>query len=272
MHYCNWFIYFDNKQRFSQDFPTRGEVFNFDVGDIFHTHFLAYAGASGVAEHKNIEILSKFYSDDDSIVYYGRFIRGEVSTPDYPDWQYYEEFDTISFDNLYDTIHADTVYQDNNEYNGRKTTFSHFYDTIYYAHYTSKYTVGCGKVYYVYDEVGPNGSAHSESELVYFKKGDEEWGEEQIIIGIGDGPNMSTMNSLKVYPNPASVQVAFELPEISMESTLKIMDIFGKTITEYPIVRGQESLNWDCSNYKRGVYFYKTIIGGVAYSGKIIVQ
>ena len=267
------FILIINKG-FSQDFPTRGEVFDFEVGDIFHTQFSAYAsGGSGLAENKNIEILSKYYSNNDSVVYYGRFIRGEVSTPDYPDWQYYEEFDTISYEFLYDTIFADTVYEDENQYNGRKTTFSHNYDTLYYTHNTLKYSVGCGKVYQEYDEMSGSGSAYSELELVYFKKGDEEWGEEQTIVGTKDILNNNGKTLfIKAFPNPTVNQLTFEFPQINEISWLLIYDIYGNTIAEHPLIKGEHLWIWDCSNVLSGVYFYHTQINGEVYRGKIIIN
>ena len=229
----------------------------------FIQHFSAYAGASGMAENKNIEILCKFYSDNDSVVSYGRFIKREISTPDYPDWQYYEEFDTISYGFLYDTIFADTVYEDEYQYNGRKTTFSHNYDTLYYTHNTLKYTVGCGQVYQEYDEMSGSGSAYSELELVYFKKGDEEWGEEQVIVGT---PEISKKQRLMIFPNPTTDYLNISCNDAIANSSILIFNTNGQLQLSKKLNARNERIS--VSGLPSGVYLAQQIDSG----GNIIAR
>jgi hypothetical protein len=103
--------------------------------------------------------------------------------------------------------------------------------------------------------------------------GESDYTEPKIIevrgcVGIGE----IHQKELKIYPNPANTQITFELPEISKASFLQIKDIFGKTLKEYIIIKGQTQLQWDCSQIPGGVYFYQTEIYGVVYRGKIIVK
>jgi hypothetical protein len=77
---------------------------------------------------------------------------------------------------------------------------------------------------------------------------------------------------LKIYPNPANTHITFELPNVSKLSSLQIKDIFGKTIEELAIAKGQTQLIWDCSGVSSGVYFYHSEMGGVVYRGKIVVN
>jgi hypothetical protein len=265
-----FFLMFNNS--FSQEFPTRGEIFDYEVGDLFHTQFFASAfGGSGMAEYKNIEIISKFYSNNDSVVSYGRFIRGEVSSSDYPDWQYYEEFDTISIGYLYDTLYADTVYEDENQYNGRKTTYYHDYyeeNMYYYTLFNVEHTIGCGKVYREYDEVHSDGYSYSEFKLVYFKKGDEEWGEEQIV-GFAETKHTK---ELKVYPNPANTHIQFDIPQSKKTHKLFITNITGHSQAELIVQPYQNKVQWDCSRVSSGVYFYHCEMGEHVYRGKIVVN
>jgi hypothetical protein len=77
---------------------------------------------------------------------------------------------------------------------------------------------------------------------------------------------------LKIHPNPTQTHLTFEMPPITAETALKITDIFGKTIVELLLIKGQTQLVWNCSTVTSGVYFYQTEISGVVYRGKIVVN
>jgi hypothetical protein len=77
---------------------------------------------------------------------------------------------------------------------------------------------------------------------------------------------------LKVYPNPATTQIAFELPVLYKVSLLQIKNIYGKTIIQIPLAKAQSQIQWDCSGISSGVYFYQTQINGEVYRGKIVVN
>jgi len=89
-------------------------------------------------------------------------------------------------------------------------------------------------------------------------------------------PNVGLDNlfssSLKTYPNPAINQVFIELPEHSGNAEIKILDIFGNSITQLKAYNKQTQILWDCSNVTRGVYFYQTEIGDMVYRGKVLVN
>jgi hypothetical protein len=103
--------------------------------------------------------------------------------------------------------------------------------------------------------------------------GESEYSEAKLIevrscVGIGE----LQVKELKTYPNPANTQIAFELPTVSKESILLIKDIFGKTIAELAIAKGQSQLIWDCSRVSSGVYFYHCEIEERIYRGKLVVN
>ncbi len=77
-----------------------------------------------------------------------------------------------------------------------------------------------------------------------------------------DIPEISS-TPLHIYPNPATSKVTFELPIMIKKSCLKITDIFGKTITEIPLKKGQKQLDWDCNNLVSGIYFYQMEMNGL---------
>jgi hypothetical protein len=103
--------------------------------------------------------------------------------------------------------------------------------------------------------------------------GESEYSEAKLIevrscVGIGE----LKAKELKIYPNPANNQITFELPAISKESILQIKDIFGKTIAELTIAKGQTQLTWDCSTVSGGVYFYYSEMSDIVYRGKIVLN
>ncbi len=77
---------------------------------------------------------------------------------------------------------------------------------------------------------------------------------------------------MKVYPNPATTQIVFELPTITKENHLQIKDIFGNIVAELPLLKGQSQLQWNCSQIASGVYFSHTKIGNIVYRGKLVIN
>jgi hypothetical protein len=62
------------------------------------------------------------------------------------------------------------------------------------------------------------------------------------------------------------------LPTVSKASNLHIKDIFGNTIEELAIAKGQTQLTWDCSTVSGGVYFYYSEMSDIVYRGKIVLN
>jgi len=85
---------------------------------------------------------------------------------------------------------------------------------------------------------------------------------------------------MKVYPNPARGFVVFETSGIkgltlsktliTKNSRLTIIDIFGQTVAELPLV--PEKTTWHTDKVKNGIYFYRIEIDGKVLSGKIVIQ
>ncbi len=78
--------------------------------------------------------------------------------------------------------------------------------------------------------------------------------------------------TLHIYPNPASTQITFELPIINKDSHLQIKDIFGNTVAELPLLKGQTQLQWNCSQIASGVYFYNCELNDLHFNGKIVIH
>jgi hypothetical protein len=94
----------------------------------------------------------------------------------------------------------------------------------------------------------------------------------EVLVRTCTGLHELNNKQLKIYPNPANTQITFELPTVSKASNLHIKDIFGNTIEELAIAKGQSQLTWDCSRVSSGVYFYHCEIEERIYRGKLVVN
>ncbi|NPD47627.1 T9SS type A sorting domain-containing protein [Lentimicrobium sp. S6] len=92
--------------------------------------------------------------------------------------------------------------------------------------------------------------------------------EVEICLGLGE----INKKSLFLYPNPATNQITFELPNIKKQSQVQIKDIYGKLIATLNIKPNQSQLIWECGAFASGVYFYEGEIGGEVYRGKLIIK
>ena len=92
------------------------------------------------------------------------------------------------------------------------------------------------------------------------------------------GPNAvfetNDVVTLFVYPNPASTQVSFVLPEELLhhnkEVLIRIFNLSGQKIDEVSLTK--DKISWDCTAVKPGLYVYTTVVNDISYSGKFIVK
>lgn len=90
----------------------------------------------------------------------------------------------------------------------------------------------------------------------------------EICLGLGE----INKRSLFLYPNPATNQITFELPNINKQSQIQIKDIYGKVIATLIIKPNQSKLVWECGGFANGVCFYEREISGEVYRGKVVVK
>lgn len=107
-----------------------------------------------------------------------------------------------------------------------------------------------------------------ERKLVYYKKGAAEWGEKLVITS---SPSLQARHQLKVFPNPASEVVTFQLSDDAGTHQLRIYNQIGQLLKtecfESP------SFKLHLMGFKSGVYFYKvTTSGEMIYSGKLVLK
>jgi len=80
-------------------------------------------------------------------------------------------------------------------------------------------------------------------------------------------------NALVVYPNPASTQVSFSLPNVlpsqNQSGIVQLYNLSGQKISEIVLTEG--SAVWDCSDVNPGLYVYVALIGDSSLTGKIVI-
>jgi hypothetical protein len=74
---------------------------------------------------------------------------------------------------------------------------------------------------------------------------------------------------LRVYPNPASGYVVFDMGEVSSPVALEMFDSQGRRVLEH-MVAGQEPVQ--VGKLARGVYMYRLTVNGKTYRGKILLK
>lgn len=121
-----------------------------------------------------------------------------------------------------------------------------------------------GPYYYCHGYVGDS----EERKLVYYKKGDTEWGEKLIITGV---PDSESDQGLRVFPNPACDMVTFQLNNETGTYEVRIYSQTGTLVKLEQFKSSSCSIN--LSGLKSGIYLYKlTSPGSLIYSGKLVVD
>jgi len=119
-----------------------------------------------------------------------------------------------------------------------------FSDTVYLPN-TGEYVRATGP--FVYDTVHCWNELHPISKM-------------EVITPTGiNEPNKSVINSLKVFPQPANNNVAFQFDEAPHALTfIKLYDITGQLLYVYAMAETNR-LNLDVSSWPAGEYLYKVV-------------
>ena len=243
----------------AQEFPTNGEIYNYEVGDIFHYRKLHAYGEYSIEVTdsilQNIEVVDKYYSVNYDTVCYQYFIQQLLIYEWEQETIYTEYYLTLCISQLDSLREGDTVIEDPDVYNGRKMVK---YDTNYFdgsdeIHISNWWVVGCGMAFYYYWEWGWVSLIEEKTthELIYFHKGDEEWGEEQIIL---DVPEKDFNTKIIIYPNPIRnyLNISFNMG-YNNGRLIKIYNSAGQLVKSVNVSLGDNRIN--VSYLPNGLYF-----------------
>jgi len=232
----------------AQEVSTVGEVYDYEVSDVFHFRFWASSPYNGASSITNITIIGKSYSLNNDTVFYERAIAYHETYPNQI-IEYYT--DTVSYTNLYSLVNMgniDTVYTDPNYYNGR--VINHYYSANFWS---KKYVDGCGKAYVHYND---GISVSSSDDLIYYKKGEEEWGT-PVIVGIKD--IYSSTPNIFAFPNPFTTSTTIEFSlDANSKTQISIYNTVGEMVykgEEQMMAPGTHQFSWSPHHLPAGLYF-----------------
>jgi hypothetical protein len=246
----------------SQDTLTIGEVYEFEVGDVFHFSFWGYDPSNSYHSIRNIEIMEKFYSyGNDTLFYVNDIIYSEVGTG--IPFQIHHFIDTIFYYDLNTLLPSiDSIYSNPNIYNGRVVNFDWDTTTMYVNSSEAYFVKGCGlAIENIYWEEG-----YSTNDLVYYSKSGEEWGTPHIVFGMDEMSDVG--KSIQIFPNPASTFITITTPQGEpIEEAIIYNHLGQKVLTAKPVnnVLGISSL-------ERGIYTREVITKEWKIKRKLIVQ
>ena len=97
------------------------------------------------------------------------------------------------------------------------------------------------------------------------------WGATGIALS-GVGLKNITVNSILVYPNPATDKVNFKLPLTTSEVTVTIFDIAGNKMIDKTLLSQNGQYQFDISNFKSGLYVVRIADGKQQFQTKLNIQ
>ncbi len=236
-------------QCFSQDYLTVEEIFNYEIGDRFHSKF-SHAPPNAL----RVEILNRYYSDGQDSIFYiravSRYFCFDYQDPESgnEDCQYEDYVDTISYTHLDSFIYSypDLTYfepdRDDLSSHMEQDTLRDFCDLpierfiFFYGSdglgdtYTYEFSPGLGQVYFQ-EYLG--GGFVSENSLFYFKKGEMECGTPDLT------PLENYIDAdesiISVYPNPAKENIIIESKILIENQQIIVYSLDGLKMIEFTL-------------------------------------
>ena len=107
-----------------------------------------------------------------------------------------------------------------------------------------------------------------ERSLVYYKKGDEEWGTPLVIVGVDE---QRISQNVRVYPNPAREFMHIQLSETALPARIEMFNALGGLMKEFLLTEATQQIR--LQDLAPGLYFYRVSNeNGALGSGKLILE
>ncbi|HSN50664.1 MAG TPA: T9SS type A sorting domain-containing protein, partial [Bacteroidales bacterium] len=270
-----------------QDFSYR-QCNDFEPGDVFHYLHSQYNGIITIREIRTI--LDKTVYGNDSVAYtIERCSHKIIAAPPAPVYQ--NVWDTvtqvISGNNTIFTAipeqfipvtnwgfrAANQYIKPSETFNGREektVVISGYYfpDSCWtgwngtvdtYSVIKETYSRGLGRTYYFFDSWDGSNSHQDYTNLVYYKKGEEEWGIPlaascTLIVPVNEKVNTPRVT---IFPGPvvSSATLNIRGTQEKEQFTLALLDISGRVMKEYSF--SGSSFHFDRNNLSSGIYFVR---------------
>lgn len=268
----------------AQTVPTVGEIFDYNVGDVFHYRRVPFSVPPCVSKKT---ITSKTFSLDGDTVYYGIHDYTYSSYLDYNPtihlvFQFSESDYELMYTNLDSTITNPVFSSDTSCFNDTTFLYSPGYwcnvEIVDFSsvcgdfeptYYTKKYGIGLGctdaETYYSGEQ------AYGIFDyMIYYKKGSAECGTpDNIYEGIDD--SIITGLNISVYPNPCTDEILIE-QNYGNHLEVIISDAQSRTIAS--ACSDDKQIRIDTKSIVPGIYFVRVAdsANGKSYVSRIIKQ
>lgn len=279
---------------FSQSYLTVGQVYNFNVGDIFEAEYSTDPPQSPPIFDLTI-VLGKWYSAHSDTVFYRDSVVSYAPPACPPPCvgSFSTGIDTISYTNLNSKAVQDTTPNecpavwDSIYTNASVTCWQKVWeqgpsrnclDTLppTFDGYNTTYSwliEGCGGPYTNILFEGYEYTCYYS--LIYSKKHDTICGAEYIITGINQVNPVLT--NFKIYPNPSDgifTITSNSLQPMSGLQKIEIFNVLGEQVLTEPLCSAQVDNSINLSAQPDGVYLYRIITenGSLVGEGKLVVQ
>lgn len=271
-------LFFGTTFSLTAQFPTIGEIYDYQVGDEFHFEITPNEPQSyGIQRRYILERVDL----DDSIEY---TVKTEtysgVFPPNNPPIESYEVdtviqvfsnlSDTLSFEGCMDSLPPGACYSTDslilNGFCGLDVYFHKIQEGVPYFEYdqvTTKYVKGLGRISYHYSS-DSGGNYNTRKEMIYHKKGDVECGTPNYVIV--NNTTISYSHDVRITPNPSVGLFQLEAGTEVVES-IHVYDTNGKLVTT--VVNPSKTL--DLSSLNSGLYFV-VVRGEDFYSNLKIIK
>ena len=229
----------------SQPISTVSEIYDYDIGDVFHYHISITDGIGGGWNiYRNIEIIDKYFLQNNTKLCYKKDVAETEKYSGNSYWTYSYYVDSVCYSNL-DSLICDTAitYIDTSLYNSRLINKVYYSDHGYEANLTYHWVVGCGQAYHKW--YNWSGTYYKE-QIIHYQKGSEIWGNAIYV----DLPEIRKDNIL-VYPNPAIDYINIKCAKCENEYA-EIYSIVGSLVKKINLV--DESTKINVSDLKKGMY------------------
>lgn len=245
------FLCFLSINAFSQRVLTRGEVYDFEIGDEFHyeDHELSFDyPRSGT----KIKVIDKYYSSNTDTVYY-TFENQRVEQEDQWPRNYTWGNVYTTQQSLADTFaqlpifDLDTIPTQNRT--DSAGTYINFYSYTVGTFEPDVYGGAYGEGIGVVNELSASPSMWSISGhyLIYYKKQNKEWGTPwDDIVSVEEELEL---NEVSIYPNPCQTELNVK---VSSPTEITIFSLLGKKMLSTNATMGTNII--DVSNLESGTY------------------
>lgn len=286
-----------NSNSFAQLTMTHGEVYNYNVGDVFlvRSYCQYVAGSSSYNETDTIfektTILNKYFSLNGDTVFYNSLINTKDCQSFYPFGQapyytvtYNTHNDTSFYTDLQSPIQnypfmetypcygdsIDSIYIQPNPYCSKKIWHKEYiFGTNCFEEpfQIYDYAEGCGGPYFSY--FSASSGCLFWRNLIYYKKGIDTCGANiSFTTGVAELSNLESV--INIFPNPSDTFTIIAFSEQQKQTSIIITDVLGKEIKKINFTGRQ--LRIEKGEMQEGIYFVQITCEKKNFLNKIIIM